>query len=201
MMWFICSAVMLLQLMRFHVAADDAHYRGCGTPHRPPAEAERAEAQLHHKLQQKSVGQIHAQSTVIDVYFHIITDSSGNGALTNAMISDQLTVLNNAYASSGFSFVEVFREVVVNDVWYNMGHGDSATEGAAKNALRQGSGEALNIYTANLADSLLGWATFPDDYSANTYYDGVVCLYTTFPGAGSSNYGEGDTATHEVGHW
>jgi hypothetical protein len=77
--------------------------------------------------------------------------------------------------------------------------------------------ETLNIYSASLAQSLLGWAYFPSDFTDETtlgdplpaYRDGVVVDYRSLPtvenDTGDSSvytvYGEGDTATHEVGHW
>jgi hypothetical protein len=68
-----------------------------------------------------------------------------------------------------------------------------------KSALRQGGKDTLNIYTGDLSDDLLGWATFPKR-KLDTY-DGVVMLAESAPGGTAVPYNLGDTATHEVGHW
>ena len=135
----------------------------------------------------------------INVYFHVL-HSGSTGKLTDADISAQMDVLNDAYASTGWSFTLADSDWTDNSSWASMGYGSSA-ERAAKSALRQGGADDLNIYTANIGGGLLGWATFPDYYSSNPDDDGVVLLYSSLPGGDAYPYNEGDTATHEVGHW
>jgi hypothetical protein len=115
------------------------------------------------------------------------------------MIQDQMTVLNNAFSTWGWSFTLVATSRTTNATWYTMGPGTSA-EAQAKNALRQGSADDLNIYSAN-PGGLLGWATFPQNYPSQPKNDGVVILYSSLPGGSAAPYNLGDTATHEVGHW
>lgn len=135
----------------------------------------------------------------IPVYWHVITNTSGQGAPTSAQISQQIAVLNAAYAAAGFTFNLVQTTTTANNSWYTCTGG--TCESQMKNALRQGGAGTLNIYSNNMGGGLLGWATFPSNYNSQPKLDGVVVLYSTLPGGNASPYNLGDTGTHEVGHW
>jgi hypothetical protein len=147
-------------------------------------------------------------TTTISVYFHVINNGAGlaNGDVPLSMIENQITVLNDSFsgatggACTRFQFVLAGVDRTTNASWYTMTPG-SAEELAAKTALRVAGANVLNFYTANIGGGLLGWATFPWDYAGAPLLDGVVCLFSSLPGGSASPYNEGDTGTHEVGHW
>jgi hypothetical protein len=135
----------------------------------------------------------------VNVYFHVITSASGAGNVPDAQIDDQIAVLNAAFAGTA-NFVLVATTRTANDAWFAMEPG-TAAEQDAKAALRQGSADDLNFYSANPGSSLLGWATFPSSYQSQPDDDGVVVLFSSLPGGTAAPYNLGDTGTHEVGHW
>ena len=149
-----------------------------------------------------------ATGVTVPVYFHVINNGSGfdDGDVPNHMIDAQIRVLNQAFgggtggAESPYSFDLAGVTRTTNAAWWTVGYA-SREEKAMKTALRQGGANALNIYTANLGGGLLGWATFPSSYERAPLMDGIVILYSSLPGGGAVPYDEGDTATHEAGHW
>jgi len=138
---------------------------------------------------------------VVDVYVHVLYNPTNNkGNIAQSMVDDQIDVLNSEYASTGWSFNLVSTDFTGNKNWFQMSDGSTA-ESKAKAALRQGSADDLNLYTANPSGGILGWSTFPWDYSSNQTDDGVVVLFDSLPGGGAAPYDLGMTAVHEVGHW
>ena len=138
-------------------------------------------------------------SVTIPVAFHVIHDGN-SGNLSSGDINGQMNVLNSAFSGTGFSFTLASVDYTDNASWFNMGY-NSTAENQAKSALNVDPHTHLNVYTANLSGGLLGWATFPSSLNSNPTDDGVVLLYSSLPGGTASPYNEGDTGTHEVGHW
>jgi len=143
-----------------------------------------------------------ATARTVNVYFHVINNGAGiaNGDIPDSQISSQISVLNKAYASAGISFTVAGIEHITNSAWYTVSPNTKA-ERDMKNALHKGGKADLNFYTANLGGGLLGWATFPWDYAKKPTMDGVVILFSSLPGGSATPYNEGDTGTHEIGHW
>jgi hypothetical protein len=138
----------------------------------------------------------------VNVYFHVINRGTGlaNGDVPDSQVNAQIDVLNDAYAPWGWSFNLVQVDRTTNSTWYTMSPGSTA-ERNAKQALRRGTADDLNIYSANPGGGLLGWATFPSSYTSRPWDDGVVVLFSSLPGGSAVPYNLGDTGTHEVGHW
>ncbi|MBN8486180.1 MAG: zinc metalloprotease [Burkholderiales bacterium] len=187
-------------------ARDDHLTHRCHTVAPEPEERAEIDQRLGTFLLAKRAkgGQTHRApgSVTIPVWFHVINKGAGlaNGDIPQSQIDDQIAVLNAAYANTPFQFQLVGVDRTTNAKWYTMGYG-SKQEKKAKKALRKGGPETLNLYSANLGGGLLGWATFPSSYASQPKMDGVVMLYSSVPGGNAAPYNEGDTGTHEVGHW
>lgn len=174
------------------VAAENA--RGCATPVPGDIEMDSVQGEIEGRF--FAPGE---RGGAINVYFHVITNGSA-GAVSDQQIAQQISILNDAYQGSGFSFTLAAVDRTNNASWFNLDPGSSA-EANMKNSLRRGTADDLNFYTANLGQDLLGWATFPNSYASNPKDDGVVALFSSLPGGSAVPYNLGDTGTHEVGHW
>ena len=178
--------------------------------------AEVAEPALYDKKDAKKYGVIKDSpylgdgSITVETVFHVITDGidlAARDRLTT-MVHAQMDVLNAAYsgetapdaADTPFRFDLASIEFVDNAEWYKVVPGKGERD--MKAALHEGDSTTLNVYTADIGAGLLGWAYFPKGYNnGRDYIDGVVMLDESMPGGTAGKYAEGDTLTHEVGHW
>ena len=146
----------------------------------------------------------------IPVWVHVISKGDGfeNGDLPESMIRSQIRVLNDSYAGrtggagSAFGFELAGITRTVNAEWFSSMATDFSVELQAKTVLRRGGPETLNLYTVD-GGPYLGFAYFPSILTSPDYavLDGVVLDWRSLPGGTFEIYSEGDTATHEVGHW
>jgi hypothetical protein len=199
--------------------------RKCSTRHADDIELEKIEKQIAKNRAANGGGQgggggtsddgarVYAPGAVtIPVYFHVVYRSDGVGNIPETRLDAQILAMNEhfsgldtpayrtAAANMSFRFVKAgLATRTQNDTWYAAGPG-SAAQAQMKNALHTGTADDLNFYT-NSGGGYLGWATFPNEYAGAPAQDGVVCYWASLPGSNYVPYNEGDTGTHEVGHW
>jgi len=173
-------------------------------------------------VREPDLGQVHADlprsakgragksfKATIPVYVHVITDGA-IGNVTDAQIAAQIAVLNTTFAGgeggarTGFSFTLAGVTRTDNASWFYAGPGGKP-EHAMKAALRQGGDDALNFYSTTAGD-FLGWAFLPDITTkpGQADLDGIVIDWESIPGTSTTyagRYDQGETATHETGHW
>ncbi|MEJ7599285.1 MAG: zinc metalloprotease [Kofleriaceae bacterium] len=181
---------------------EEVGLRRCMTLHPSLAQRDQIEREVSERMQSLTGTSSSATGGAINVYFHVINKGTGisNGDVPDSQIASQISVLNAAFASTGWSFNLVQTTRTTNATWFGTCD-SSTTERAIKTALRQGSADDLNLYSCNPGGGLLGWATFPSSYTSSPSLDGVVMLYSSVPGGSAAPYNLGDTATHEIGHW
>ncbi|KAH8830656.1 metalloprotease [Flagelloscypha sp. PMI_526] len=148
-----------------------------------------------------------ANGTTIDVYFHVIYKSKteAGGYVPTEQIEAQIDVMNEAYAIMGITWNLADTEYIKNSNWFNTVGPDETAQTTMKSKYRTGGKADLNVYTVGFVSGsgqgLLGYSTFPSDYDSNPDDDGVVMLFSSTPGGATENYNEGQTLTHEAGHW
>ena len=147
----------------------------------------------------------------IPVHFIVVYANSSQN-VNDQMLSAQVGVLNTDFSGSNPNDNEVpneFAGVLANtNIQFTL---DSDIERHSNSTSSWGSNDAiksayppkdpsmyLNIWVCNLGGGLLGYAQFPGGPSST---DGVVVLYSSLPNGGATNYEQGRTATHEVGHY
>ncbi|MQY07537.1 zinc metalloprotease [Actinomadura macrotermitis] len=167
------------------------------------AEVDLAETQLGQVDQLTSALRTRGFRVNIPVYFHVLRDGA-RGNVSDAAIRRQIAALNTAYgggyggAGTGFSFTLKKITRTAEGSWFREPENH---EKAFKNRLHRGGPGTLNLYSANVGDELLGWATFPWKYRGAPRMDGVVVHYQSLPGGPIAHFDRGFSAVHETGHW
>lgn len=178
--------------------------RTCGTT---ISDERLAAAEAHFQANKVVPNSFAALKATINVHFHVISKDStlAGGNIPDSQITDQISVMNKAYANSAITWVHASTDRTTNAAWFNNVGPDTSEQTAMKKALRIGNAKDLNIYTVGFTSGagagLLGYATFPSSYAGAPNDDGCVILHSSLPGGTSAPYNLGQTLTHEAGHW
>jgi hypothetical protein len=175
---------------------------------RDGAAREKDTGQQHKDLPARAKGKAPANFGVtVPVWVHVITDGAV-GTLTSQQINAQIAVLNDGFGGdeggddTGFSFTLAGVTRTDNPVWY--ASRSAGAEHEMKKALKRGDDGTLNVYTTS-GGAYLGWAYLPEiSDTAQAYLDGIVIDWRTAPHVSdeyANEFDEGDTLTHEAGHW
>ncbi|CAJ2513001.1 Uu.00g011200.m01.CDS01 [Anthostomella pinea] len=171
--------------------------RTCGTPE--PSDDHR-ETTRWMQVQEKA-GNVNQAIPTVNAYFHVVAAgvTEDQGYIPQQKLTAQLDYMNAAYTPSGISFNLAAIDYVVNSNW--SANGD---ELGMKQALRKGSYADLNVYFLGDLGNDLGYCYFPNSITPGTrafYKDGCSVLAQSVPGGAATNYNQGGTVVHEVGHW
>jgi len=176
----------------------DGGARTCGSPTPTADEMHAVQRQVDHWL--RTYGQTAAVGGQIKVAFHVIYGRNNEGNIPQSQVQAQVDHLNTTFAGTGYTFVLASTDRTFNAQWFTMTP-QTNKETQAKNALAISPATRLNLYTCKPGQNLLGWAYYPNSFPETDKRHGVVVHYGSVPGGYMSAYNQGDTATHEVGHY
>jgi len=148
----------------------------------------------------------------IPVIINILEDNPGD--VTQAQINSQIAILNEDFNNNNpntpnapaefsglvadvnitFTLAGVNRKISSKSTW---GTNDAMKDSGQGGIDATDPSSYLNVWVCNIGGGILGYAQFPGGAAAT---DGVV-IGNDYFGETSGVYGDGRTATHEVGHW
>lgn len=148
----------------------------------------------------------------IPVIVNILENNSGD--VTNAQVNSQIAILNEDFNNNNpntsgvpaefasvvadcqisFTLAGVNRKISTKSTW---GTNDAMKDSGQGGIDVTDPSTYLNIWVCNIGGGILGYAQFPGGPAST---DGIVIGIDYF-GETSGAFGDGRTATHEVGHW
>ncbi|PWY78388.1 hypothetical protein BO94DRAFT_174614 [Aspergillus sclerotioniger CBS 115572] len=166
-------------------------------------------------------------SIEIETWFHIVSSNGAANTVSDEMITSQLSYLQKAYQSATISYRLEGVTRQVNDSWarnddelgmknalrrgnystlnvYFQTDLQESSDGASR-ATREVDNARTDV--SDQSSNVLGFCTLPDPSvnasSPRSSYikDGCNVLAETMPGGSLTQYNQGGTAVHEIGHW
>ncbi|GAD97344.1 metalloprotease MEP1 [Paecilomyces variotii No. 5] len=222
---FICLTLTFAYTLADGVTLNRGRYCGTSDPGAAFKALQRQLGSIESQARMSGTGNLESLAPIeIDTWFHIVSTKAHADSVTDKMISNQLSYLQNSYANTTMAYKLRGVTHSINDTWAQGGD-----DIGMKTALRKGTYSTLNIYfqtdlqdtpsdsilgrsessaSSNAAmPSLLGFCSLPDpninSTSTRSDYikDGCNILAGSMPGGPLTHYNRGGTAVHEVGHW
>lgn len=108
----------------------------CGTKDPSEAKLQEVRRYLHqHHASNSQLRGTMAEAVEVPVHMWVISDSSGEGDLSDSTIQQQMNILNSKFKDKGFSFTLASTGRRTNDEWFNYMLEDDEVEAEAKQAL------------------------------------------------------------------
>jgi hypothetical protein len=190
-------------LTAFPNEVDNRRSQDTGLPELFAADLDRAFRQLQTRRLSSTVGNAGSEPpSQINVVFHVLSGPSFEGNLSESVLIDQVSVVNDAYRSAGlhFNIAEVRR---YTDSPYFAGGCFPTTEQGIKmkSELAVDPARFVNVYTCKLAlPYIAGYGTLPNEFPEADPRHGVVIDYGAVSG-GAAPLDLGHTLVHELGHY
>lgn len=160
-----------------------------------------------------TVDSLSSRATIsINVYFHAIVNTSTTTYPSDTLFRSQLSVMNNAYASSGIQFVFAGSDrkkdntLATGDGLFPDWNPSTAMQTYLKSVHSAKYADLNLFFYSNPPTDTLGQCTFPlatvpASTSIDFAKDGCHLATGTMPGQEITNYNLGMSAVHETGHW
>ncbi|NIJ54354.1 M43 family zinc metalloprotease [Dyadobacter arcticus] len=167
------------------------------------------------------------EDVTIPVVFHVVLTRQSQALVTDAQIMTQLERINKDYAGADENlsiipahFKSLFGKTGIQFCLAQRAPDDAPATGIVRYTTTRSSfdyttnlvkhaesggadawdtDKYLNIWICDLSGGTLGYATFPDDGVKDE--QGVAIDLACLPGGSATNYNEGKTLTHELGHY
>jgi len=183
--------------------------------------------EFENRIRKQSQQKNYSGVITIPVVFHIVHDGDNIGSnenISESYINEQLEQLNDDFRRTNADRDSTWSQAADTEIEFCLASIDPSgnpASGILRHNIPGGPwtrtkfekdvkpqtiwnrNEYLNIWSAELAGDLLGYAQFP---GGDETTDGVVCLYGSLGSldlsqSGTAPYNKGRTLTHEVGHW
>jgi hypothetical protein len=132
-----------------------AKYTRCAVGHPEESEVAALNEAARIGVANQEISRVAART--VPVYVHVVTTSAKKGRYSQAMITNQIAAMNDAYSGMGITFSLKTTDFTVNAAWAAADLGSTA-EKNMKTALKKGKYSELDLYFAtDIPGGTLGW--------------------------------------------